>query len=122
MTAPKQPQTAPEVRPFTTPQPGSIPEPDQSIYMPRVFYRPWGSVAAAPTPWPVDQVANLQHRELELRRNDASEFSHGPLREPPYVTQRAAMQRRYATPAEGGAYHAKSPIVMRRTGCGRNGR
>jgi hypothetical protein len=93
-------------------------EPDQSVFIPRVFYRPWGAVAAAPSPFDIDQVLNLQRREGELRQNDASEFSYGPLNEPPYVTQRANAQRRYATPAEGGAYHGRSPIAMRHSGCG----
>jgi hypothetical protein len=46
-----------------------------------------------------------------LESNEASEFSYGKGLVPPQVAdfERRTVPRRYATPAEGGRYHGKTP-------------
>jgi hypothetical protein len=68
--------------------------PDQSQFIPRHHQHPW-EVLATDSPWHADHIENLCHHENELRTK-GSEFSHGRGIEPPWITQRANRQHRYA--------------------------
>jgi hypothetical protein len=93
--------------------------PDQTFYLPRRPRYPWEALRTD-TPWSEEQIRNLYRNEGELETK-GSELSHGRGIEPPFVTQRADQQRRYATPEEGGAYHGKSPRLQEAIiGCGRH--
>ena len=96
------------IPPLREPEPD---EPDQSLYVPRhIPHHPWEALAE--TPYNTEAAHNLGLHEDELDAK-ASEFSHGPHREPAWITTRANLQRRYSTPAEGGRYHGKTPRVQR---------
>lgn len=102
----------PWIPPLPDPEP---PEPDQSIYVPRHVQRPWEALGEIP--YSTEAAENLRLHEDELQTK-GSEFSHGPHREPAWISTRANLQRRYSTPDEGGYYHGKTPRVQRRINTG----
>lgn len=94
-------------------------EPNQSRFISRPYRGPWESLTGV-SPWSDEQIENLRHHEHELE-SKGSEFSYGRGTEPRWITARADREHRYATPAEGGAYHGKAPRLPEPIiGCGRH--